>query len=339
MANGKNRRGKGMAGVSRQKLLRIYETMVMIRTVEDALAEDLVKGLIGCPVHLYSGEEAVATGVCSNLNAKDWVYSSHRSHGHYLAKGGDLYKLMAEVYCRSGGCSKGRGGSMHLSQPEIGFPGSSAIVAGSIALAVGSALAFTMDDEQRVAATFFGDGAVGEGVFYESLNFAALNRLPVVFVCENNLYSTHMPIAKCTANLDLLKKARAMGVPSRRVDGNDVVEVQRTAARMVRRARLGEGPSFLECMTYRHRGHVGPNYDIEKGLRCQEEFDCWLEKDPIGNLELRLLEASVVSQDQLNDIKDRLKTEVAVAQDRGRGCEWPEWSQDDGFKEVFRRRE
>jgi len=337
MAKGKDRTGIGVAGASRKRLLRMYETMVMIRSVEDALAEDIVRGLIGCPVHLYSGEEAVATGVCSNLDVADWVYSSHRSHGHYLAKGGDLYKLMAEVYCRSQGCSKGRGGSMHLSQPEIGFPGSSAIVSGSIALAVGSALAFSMDKRQRVAVSFFGDGAVGEGVFYESLNFAALNKLPVVFVCENNLYSTHMPIAQCTADLDLARKAIAMGVPSRRIDGNDVVKVQRTSAGMVRKARKGEGPSFLECMTYRQRGHVGPNYDIEKGLRCQEEFDCWLKKDPIESLELRLLEAGAISKEHLDEIKDKVRTEVMSARERGRGCEWPEWSEGEDFKDVFRR--
>lgn len=332
-------RPSGARAARRQRLLRMYETMVTIRTVEDTLADDIVKGQIGCPVHLYSGEEAIATGVCANLDSSDWAYSSHRSHGHFLAKGGDVYRLMAEVYCREDGCSKGRGGSMHLSSPEIGFPGSSAIVSGSIALAVGSALAFSMDRGRRVAVTFFGDGALGEGVLYESLNFAALFRLPVLFVCENNLYSTHMPIAKCSADVDLSKKARAMGVPARRIDGNDVELVYRTAKAMVERARDGRGPSFLECLTYRHRGHVGPSYDIDKGLRCQEELDCWLRKDPIETLESRMLEEEIASREHLEEIRARVRSEVLAAQARGRDCEWPRWSDDEGFKDVYRRPE
>lgn len=317
--------------MDRESLLSIYETMVTIRAVEDEIADSIDRKEIGCPCHLYSGEEAVATGVCLNLNQADWVYSSHRSHGHYLAKGGDLDKLMAEVYCREPGCSKGRGGSMHLSQPEIGFPGSSAIVAGSIALAVGSALAFLMEGKGRVAVTFFGDGAVDEGVFYESLNLAALYKLPVLFVCENNLYSTHMPIYRCIADTDITKKAESMGVPGVRIDGNDAVLVHEVSKGLIEEMRHGRGPFFLECMTYRHRGHVGPNHDIEKGLRSREEFESWLVKDPIKIMSELLIEGKVASTEQLDSISDKVKEKVIRARDGGMNAPWPDLEREGHF--------
>ena len=325
--------------VGREKLLRMYRTMVTIRTVEDVLAESVAKGEIGCPVHLYSGEEAVAVGVCDSLRTDDWIYSSHRSHGHYLAKGGDLYGLMAEVYCRQEGCSKGRGGSMHLSAPGVGFPGSSAIVSGSISLAVGAALAFSLKKEERIAVTFFGDGAMSEGVIYESMNLAALYSLPVLFVCENNLYSTHMPISKCLASTRIVPKARAMGVPAYTLDGNDVMKVNRTTRRLVDRARSGGGPAFLECLTYRHRGHVGPNFDLEKGLRPQEEFDSWLERCPICRLEKSMLEEAVASADDLKRIRSEIKEKVVRSRDEAKACGWPQGEEESDFSHVFRRPE
>lgn len=324
-------------GMGRESLLSIYETMLTIRAVEDAIAESIERKEIGCPCHLYSGEEAVATGVCSNLNHADWVYSSHRSHGHYLAKGGDLGRLMAEVYCREPGCSMGRGGSMHLSQPEIGFPGSSAIVAGSISLAVGSALAFLMEGKGRVAVTFFGDGAVDEGVFYESLNLAALYGLPVLFVCENNLYSTHMPIHKCIADTDITKKAHAMGVPGVRIDGNDAVLVHEVSKGMIEEMRAGGGPFFLECMTYRHRGHVGPNHDIEKGLRSREEFESWMVKDPIKVMSDLLIGTSIAGADELDSIAMKVKEKVGRARHEGINAPWPDLERESDFGSLVYR--
>lgn len=335
--SGRKPGSKGKSRPSTDQMLSLYRTMYNIRKVEDTLADSLGDGEIGCPVHLYSGEEAVATGVCSHLDHEDWVFSSHRSHGHYLAKGGSVYELMAEVYCRSEGCSKGRGGSMHLSSPEIGFPGSSAIVSGSIAVAVGAAWAFTMQKGQRVVAAFFGDGAVDEGVFYESLNLAALFSLPIVFVCENNLYSTHMPIERCLARTEIAEKAAVMGIPSLRIDGNDVCLVREAAKEAVMRARRREGPTFLECLTYRHRGHVGPNFDLDKGLRPKEEFDRWMAKDPLALHRKRILEGRYATEEELVELETSIVMEIQEAHRRARACPWPEPDQGRDFENVFRR--
>lgn len=296
--------------VQHEKLVQMYTTMIKIRMVEEKIAEGCIKKEIICPCHLYIGEEAVATGVCSALEINDYVFSTHRSHGHYIAKGGDINTMMAEIYGKATGCSKGRGGSMHIASPEMGLPGSSAIVAGTISLAVGSALAFFMQKKDNVSVAFFGDGAVDEGAFYESLNFASLNKLPVIFVCENNLYSTHMPISDCLANTDIYKKAEAFNMPGTRVDGNNVLEVYNAAKRAVENARSGKGPALIECMTYRWRGHVGPNYDIDKGLRTKEEFDFWMNKCPIGALEEFLLKHKIISDSKKIQIKKNIEKEV-----------------------------
>jgi len=274
--------------------------MLLIRRVEERIAEGIVAGEILCPCHLYVGEEAVAVGVCASLGPDDFVFSTHRSHGHYLAKGGDVDALVSEVYCRESGCSGGWGGSMHIIDLAMGLPGSSAIVAGSIPLAVGAALAFATRTQDRVSVAFFGDGATNEGVLYESINFAALRSLPIVFVCENNLYSTHLPVDKCLADTDISKKAAAFGLPAVKVDGNDVLEVAAVARAAIDRARTGDGPTFIECLTYRWRGHVGPNYDVEKGLRTQDELDAWMRRCPIKRLEQRM-------------VLDRLATKMDIA--------------------------
>jgi TPP-dependent pyruvate/acetoin dehydrogenase alpha subunit len=292
-------------------LQNMYVTMLRIRRLEEKVAE-LVYPLneIICPCHLYIGEEAVATGVCSALKKEDWVFSTHRSHGHYIAKGGDMNALMAELYGKETGCSKGRGGSMHLSLPEQGLPGSSAIVAGTIPLAVGAALAFSMQEKDSVSVAFFGDGAVGEGVFYESLNFASLKRLPIIFVCENNLYSTHLSISVCQANIQIWEKAEAFNIPGIRVDGNNVVEVFQAAKKAIDYARLGNGPTLIECMTYRWRGHVGPNDDIDKGLRSKEELDYWMQRCPIKAFEEFLLIHGLIAESEKVKITERIDKEV-----------------------------
>jgi TPP-dependent pyruvate/acetoin dehydrogenase alpha subunit len=292
-------------------LRAMYVTMLRIRKFEENVAE-LVYPLkeIVCPCHLYIGQEAVATGVCSGLKKEDWVFSTHRSHGHYIAKGGDIKALMAELYGRETGCSRGRGGSMHLSSPEQGLPGSSAIVAGTMPLAVGAALAFSMQGRGSVSIAFFGDGAAGEGVFYESLNFASLKKLPVVFICENNLYSTHLAISACLAHVQIWEKAEAFNMPGIRVDGNNVVEVFQAARRAIDDARLGKGPAFIECMTYRWRGHVGPHDDIDKGLRSKEELDCWMGRCPIKALEEFLLAHGIIGQSEKVEIIESIKKEI-----------------------------
>jgi pyruvate dehydrogenase E1 component alpha subunit len=301
--------------------------MVLIRRVEERIAEGIVAGEILCPCHLYIGQEAVAVGVCAALRVDDFVFSTHRSHGHYLAKGGNVDALMSEVFCRESGCSGGWGGSMHVADAAVGLPGSSAIVAGTIPLAVGAALAFVTRGEDRVAVAFFGDGATNEGVFYECLNFAALRRLPVLFVCENNLYSTHLPIDECLADTDIARKASVFGLPGEKVDGNDVFAVAAAARTAVERARTGGGPALLECMTYRWRGHVGPNYDVERGLRSQEELVCWIRRCPIKGLEDRLLREDPTTADDIAAARKDVEETVAHALAQARAARFPTGTQ------------
>jgi TPP-dependent pyruvate/acetoin dehydrogenase alpha subunit len=291
----------------------MYLTMLRIRKFEERVAQLVSQNEIVCPCHLYIGEEAVATGVCSALRTDDHVFSTHRSHGHYIAKGGDLKALMAELYGRATGCSGGRGGSMHLASPDRGLPGSSAIVAGTIPLAVGTALAFRMQKRDSVSVAFFGDGAACEGVWYESLNFASLKKLPVIFVCENNLYSTHMPIAACLADTDIYKKAEAFDMPGVRVDGNDVIAVFEAAARAIEHARHGRGPTLMECMTYRWRGHVGPSDDLDKGLRSKEELHCWTGRCPVKKFEELLLRGGALSESEKTGIYAGIQREIEEA--------------------------
>jgi TPP-dependent pyruvate/acetoin dehydrogenase alpha subunit len=314
-----------VADISPAALRAMYVTMLTIRKFEEKLAELLDhKPEIACPVHLYIGQEAVAAGVCTHLRNDDYVFSTHRSHGHYIAKGGDIKALMAEIYGKETGCSGGRGGSMHLTSPDIGLPGSSAIVAGTIPIAVGSAMSFKMRKRDSVSVVFFGDGAAGEGVFYESLNFAALRKLPVIFVCENNLYSTHMPLATCLADTDVYKKAEAFGLLGIRVDGNDVIEVFKVAEKAIENARRGRGPALIECMTYRWRGHVGPNNDLDKGLRSKEELDYWVNRCPIKMLEKVLMPQAIITESEKIEIQKDIDREIAEALSFARASRYPD---------------
>lgn len=301
---------KTVTDISSVTLRAMYATMLRIRKFEERVAELVSQGEIICPCHLYIGEEAVATGICSALRRDDYVFSTHRSHGHYIAKGGDIKALMAELYGRVTGCSRGRGGSMHLASPDMGLPGSSAIVAGTIPLAVGAALAFSMQEKDSVSVAFFGDGAIGEGIWYESLNFAALKKLPVIFVCENNLYSTHMPLDACLANTNIYKKAEAFNMHGVKVNGNDVMEVFKVANKVIEDARHGKGPALMECMTYRWRGHVGPSDDLEKGLRSKEELDYWTKRCPIKMFEESLFKQGILSESEKTQIYTDIEKET-----------------------------
>ena len=225
--------------------------MVRIRLCEESFVEPILNGEVRCPVHLYSGQEAIATGVCSALSKKDYVFGTHRSHGHYLAKGGGMRELIAEIYGKETGCSKGRGGSMHIISPKIGMVGSAPIVAGTIPLALGAALASNIRREKRVTVSFFGDGATCEGVLYESLNFAALKKLPIIFVCENNLYSTHMSIRECRPENNIYEIGKPFCIQSYRVDGNDVLKVYDISKNAVELCRKDKGPVLIEFVTYR----------------------------------------------------------------------------------------
>lgn len=311
---------------SRDFLLSLYRMMLLIRECEESLVEYIDSGEVRCPVHLCSGQEAVAVGVTAALDAKDTVFGSHRSHGHYLAKTGDLEGLVSEIFCRESGCSGGRGGSMHLCNPEKGFLGSAPIVSGTIALAVGSALASKVRNDGTVAVSFFGDGAAGEGVLYESLNFAALKKLPVLFICENNLYSTHMPITECRASTQIHTSVERFGVQAHIVDGNDVLAVYETAKAAVQHSRSGLGPVFAECLTYRLRGHVGPDDNIQGShtdVRPSDEVARWRAKDPIQRYCAFLLEQGVLTDEDAGRINRDVKQQVGDAVTAARACEFP----------------
>lgn len=320
--------------VSAEELLHHFTMMNKIRLTEETIADAVARKEITCPCHLYIGQEVIATAVCASLKKDDYVFSNHRSHGHYLAKGGDLKAMMAEIFCRRTGCSRGKGGSMHLTAPEVGFPGSSAIVAGSLPLAVGVALSFKLKQEDRVAVSFFGDGATNEGAFYESLNLASLKKLPVIFVCENNLYATHMPLESIQSETDLYKKSFAFNMPSCQIDGNNFGEVLSTAREAVERARRGEGPTLIECITYRWRGHVGPNWDIDKGLRPQEEVDSWVDKCGIKRLEEYLINCGILNARLKTEIMARIEKEVEEAYDFARESPFP--SKEELYQHVYK---
>ncbi len=267
--------------MTNEQLVGLYRAMVRIRMVEERIAAEYRFDEMKTPIHLSIGQEAVAAGVCAHLEKEDYLFPTHRSHAQYLAKGGDLRKMIAELYLRRTGCSRGRGGSMHLAAPEVGIFGSSAIVGGDIPLGTGTALASKLKKDGRVTAVFFGDGAVDEGTFHESLGFAALKNLPVLYVCENNHYAINSPEAGRHRELDISRWAEGYGVPGRRIDGNDVLEVSEHARAAVGACRSGKGPVLLECSTYRWKGHIGTVDDVGEGLRPKEEYDYWLSKCPV----------------------------------------------------------
>jgi TPP-dependent pyruvate/acetoin dehydrogenase alpha subunit len=298
----------------KRDLTRLLGAMLRIRMVEEAIAELYPQQEMRCPVHLCIGQEAVAVGVCASLERSDYVLSGHRSHGHYLAKGGDLKAMMAELYGKVTGCSQGKGGSMHLVDLAAGFLGAAPIVASTIPIAVGTAFGSTMRNEPRVTAVFFGDGATEEGVFHESLNFAALKKLPVVFVCENNLYSVYSPLkVRQPDGREIFKIAKAHGIASHQADGNDVVKVHRLAQRAVRRARQGDGPSFLEFATYRWREHCGPAYDNDLGYRIEDEFEQWRQRCPIETMKARLIADGTLAADAVDVMRSESRAEIEAA--------------------------
>ena len=288
--------------------------MLRIRMVEEKIAELYPEQEMRCPVHLCIGQEAVAAGVCANLSRNDYVLSNHRSHGHYLAKGGDLKAMMAELYGKVTGCSQGKGGSMHLVDLSAGFLGATPIVGSTIPIAVGVAFGSVMRGEQRVTVIFFGDAAVEEGVFHESINFVVLKRLPVIFVCENNLYSVYSPLSvRQPEGREIFELAKGHGIESYQGDGNDIIEVYTLAEQAVGKARQGGGPTFLEFKTYRWREHCGPYYDNDLGYRTESEFQEWKQRCPIENLKKNLLRDGILCDQDVEDMVSELEAEIEGA--------------------------
>ena len=293
-------------------LKKMYVTMLRIRLFEERVADLIEASEINTPSHLYIGQEAIAAGTCEALEKEDYVWGGHRSHGHYLAKGGDLRAMMAELYGKATGCSKGRGGSMHLVAPEVGILGTVPLVAATIPLAVGAALTSKLRGDRRVSVSFFGDGATEEGHFHESMNLAAFYRLPVVFVCENNFYSSHMHLLERRPKDNIHKTAELYGIPGVRLDGNDVIAVYLASVEAVSRARNGNGPTLLECRTYRWRGHVGPASDMDVGVKRSDELKEWLPRDPVARARNRLNELKVGGE-ELDRIEREIRAEVEEA--------------------------
>lgn len=287
----------------------MYRTMVRIRRAEERLAEMVEAKEIGTPCHFYIGQEAIAAGVCAALQTKDFVWGGHRSHGHYLAKGGDLRLMMAEILGKETGCAKGRGGSMHLIAKGVGILGTVPLVAATIPLSVGSALASKMKKDGLVSVSFFGDGATEEGHFHESMNLAAVFRLPVIFVCENNFYASHMSLLERRAADNISLAAQAHGIPGIALDGNDVEAVHGAASEAAKRARRGEGPTLIECRTYRWRGHVGHDWNYDVGVRRRDELKEWIPKDPIAKARKRLIQAGT-SETKLTALEAEIETEL-----------------------------
>jgi TPP-dependent pyruvate/acetoin dehydrogenase alpha subunit len=310
----------------------LYTSMLRIRLAEEMIVKLYPEQEIRCPTHLSIGQEAVAAGGCAALRPTDTAFSGHRCHAHYLGKGGGLRAMFAELYGKAAGCCGGKGGSMHLTAPEVGMLGASAIVAGSVPLAVGAALAATLQGRDDVSVAFFGDAALEQGVLHESLAFAALRRLPVLFVCENNGYATNSPLSARQVRTDLAPRAGGHAVPGVIVDGNDVVAVYRAAAAAVARGRRGDGPTFIEAKTYRWREHVGPNFDVELGYRTQAEIDSWIARDPIVTHARRLERLGVVSAGERARIDAQVAADVEDAVAFAKQAPFPEL--DAMFSEV-----
>jgi len=298
---------------SKAELRALYERMLLIRRMEERLRADAAAGNLPGAVHLYIGQEAIATGVCARLAPNDWITSTHRGHGHFLAKGGEPKAMMAEIWGKRTGICKGMGGSMHVADFSKGIIGANGIVGGGFAIATGASLAAKLTHDPRIAVAFFGDGASNQGVFMECLNVSSLWKLPLVLVCEHNQFSEFTPAAAVTSG-EIADRARAFKIPATVVDGNDVVAVWQAAGEAVERARRGEGPSFIEAKTYRIQGHLEAEDLFLAGgkYREKEEIEAWRKRDPIARTHEKLIASGVAAAD-LEAIDARIQRTVAEA--------------------------
>jgi len=303
-------------------MLSLYRQMRLIRETEEQLARCHQRGLVQGACHTYVGQEAVAVGVSHHLSRTDVVFSTHRGHGHALAKGLDPTQLIAELMGRATGCSRGRGGSMHLFAPEVGLMGTSGIVGPCILQAAGAGYSFKLRTTDQVAVAFFGDGAVNNGAFHEGLNLAGLWKLPVLFVCENNQFATEVPFHTAAANPGVAARGAVYGMPGIELDGNDVLAVSEAASEAIRRARSGEGPSLLECKTYRTRPHSEGMGDYT--YRSRDEVAAWRERCPIKRLRARIVAEKRATESELDTIDEEIRSQVAQASATAEAAPWPE---------------
>jgi TPP-dependent pyruvate/acetoin dehydrogenase alpha subunit len=304
---------------------QLFYSMLRIRRVEEKIVELYPEQEIRCPVHLSIGQEAVAAGACAALAPTDIIFSNHRAHGHYLAAGGNLKAFFAEMYGKATGCCQGKGGSMHLVDLDAGFIASTPIVASTIPIAVGAAFGAVMQGLNKVVVIFLGEGAAEEGVFHESLNFAALKQLPVIFACENNFYSVYTPLAqRQPPGREVCELAKGHGIPVFQGDGNQVEQVYELATQAVQQARRGEGPTFLEFKTYRWREHCGPNYDNHIGYRTEAEFLHWQALCPIQSSQKQLLDRGILTVEDLTRMEKNIAQELEEAVNFAQSSPFPQ---------------
>ena len=313
-----------MTKYDKETLRFFYETMVKIRNFELTVEKFFFEGEIPGFVHLYIGEEATATGAMANLRKTDYIQSTHRGHGHTIAKGADLKHMMAEIFGKSTGCCKGKGGSMHIADFSVGMLGANGIVGGGFNLAAGAALAQKMMKTDGVSVVFFGDGASNRGTFHEAANMAAVWKLPMIFLCENNQWASTTPYLTTTSVADISDRAQGYDMPGVIVDGNDVFAVYEAAKELVERARCGEGPAILECKTYRIKGHFVGDPEM---YRTKEEVQQVLEEtDPIPRFEKKVLEAKIMTEKELEDIRTKVQKDLSEALEFARTSPEPEVS-------------
>lgn len=293
---------------------KMYFNMLRIRMIEEKIAQRYSEWEMRCPVHLSIGQEAIACGVCANLKQQDYVMSTHRAHAHYLAKGGSLKNMIAEIYGKATGCSKGKGGSMHLVDLDVGFLGSTPIVGGIIPIATGVAFGITLKNEKQICVVFIGDASTEEGVFSESLNFAALKKLPVLFVCENNFFSVYSPLSvRQPKDRDNVAIAKAYGIYADKDDGNDILDIYKITQKAIQQIQEGNGPAYLEFDTYRWREHCGPNFDNHIGYRTEDEYLSWRKRCPIENFENQLKEEGILTKIGIEQMNTEIESEIEHA--------------------------
>jgi 2-oxoisovalerate dehydrogenase E1 component len=308
--------------LSKEQFLHLYREMVNIRRTEEQLAKSYQAGNIPGACHTYIGQEAVATGVCAHLRPDDVVFSTHRGHGHALAKGVPPRQVIAELFGKATGCSRGRGGSMHLFSPEVGLMGTTGIVGPNILQATGAGYSFKLLKSDRVSVGFFGDGAVSNGAFHEGINMAAIWDLPVIYVCENNMYATEVAFSYATKNQDVAERARSYGIPGIQVDGNDVIAIHEAAGAAIERARAGHGPTLIEARTYRTRPHAEGMRDA--GYRTADEIAEWKQRDPITLLREGAVSRGIADDAAFDAIDDEIKAIVADALEFATTSPFPE---------------
>ena len=301
---------RSLMELPKEKLVEMYRKMFEIRSFEEKVFELYAQNMVPGTIHLYAGEEAVAVGVCSNLRKNDYITSTHRGHGHCIAKGADPKKIMAEILGKKTGYCKGKGGSMHIADFSVGMLGATAVVGAGIPIAVGAGLSIKLRGTDQVVACFFGEGASNQGTFHEGINLAAIWKLPVLFICENNLYAMGTRQSRVMLIKDIADRAAAYGIPGVVVDGNDVLAVYEAAGKAVERARKGEGPTLIECKTYRHKGHS--RIDPAK-YRPREEVEEWLRKDPIKRFKEKLLKEKLLSEVEIQGIEMEVTNEIEKA--------------------------